>query len=776
MNNSNDTIYFNFSYFALNLLGKGLYSNAWTAIAELVANGLDAGASTVKIYINMVNKENAVIEIFDNGCGMDYKDLAEKYTLIGRNKREDIITEEIKQELMGRKGIGKLAALYLSNKYYLISKTNAGESAWCLDASDVRDSDVPHLDRVSINDINIESIKAWNKFSTGTMIKLTNVNLTHIGIQTIAGFKSRLANFYLLNALKGQIKVAVVITNKQEIVFEKVEKVIAFKNMYAFYNNTDIDFSNRLSNDVFIKSKVEEIKNKRREVEVIDPEEFCIKGKRRFLKANGQLTDREIEYEMKGWIGIHTSLSKEDTILNDPHFTKNRAYTPNQLRLYVRKKLAIENFMDYIKSNQAFANYIEGEISFDILDEDELGDIATSNRQGFIEDDERIVLLNKILNPIINKLIRSRAKIGKKIGEEEDAYYEKIEKLKELERLEEEKRRKEAERLKRVEEKRREEAERARIWEEKRRKEAEHLKVLEEKRREEAEKLKVLEEKRREEAEKLQILEEKRRKEAEQLKMLEAEKRKEAEMRARTLDNELKIVSTDLGSEKKRNYFLVNSLDHNQIDFAKRLHTLKINLSILESVIKKLLMKLQRGKFSEKDAWDSLKTISYISKRMAAILEYGGVAKFNTAEETTFGNLFQFIKEYNENILVKHQDIKISVDIRDNTECVLNFSAQDIALMLENIISNSIKNHASNLYINMYKKQDKYHIEFVDDGVGLDNKIRNVQELFEFGKGYTSTGTGVGLYHIREIVEERMKGKVEIVPNIEKGFKILIRI
>ena len=32
---------------------------------------------------------------------------------------------------MGRKGIGKLAALYLSNKYYIISKTkNMNESAW----------------------------------------------------------------------------------------------------------------------------------------------------------------------------------------------------------------------------------------------------------------------------------------------------------------------------------------------------------------------------------------------------------------------------------------------------------------------------------------------------------------------------------------------------------------------------------------------------------------------------------------------------------------------
>ena len=63
MQNSRDIIYFNFSYFALKLLGKGLYSNHWTAIAELVANGIDAQANSVKIYINMIDKQHSVIEI-----------------------------------------------------------------------------------------------------------------------------------------------------------------------------------------------------------------------------------------------------------------------------------------------------------------------------------------------------------------------------------------------------------------------------------------------------------------------------------------------------------------------------------------------------------------------------------------------------------------------------------------------------------------------------------------------------------------------------------------
>ena len=74
-----NTIQFNFSYYALNLLGKQMYTNRWSAISELVANGLDAGATNVKLYINSINKKKSILEIIDNGSGMSYNDLATKY-------------------------------------------------------------------------------------------------------------------------------------------------------------------------------------------------------------------------------------------------------------------------------------------------------------------------------------------------------------------------------------------------------------------------------------------------------------------------------------------------------------------------------------------------------------------------------------------------------------------------------------------------------------------------------------------------------------------------
>lgn len=720
MQNTDNTIYFNFSYFALRLLGKGLYSNHWTAIAELVANGLDAQANNVKIYINMTNKENSVIEIFDNGHGMGYEDLAEKYVLIGRDKRDDDkITDDIKKQLMGRKGIGKLAALYLSNKYFLISKTGKETSAWCLDASHVKDTDVPRLDRIDINKLDIEAKDEWDKLETGTMIRLTNVDLTYFGEKTLAGLKARLADFYLLDSLKGRIEAAILTDASSKIIFEKLEKSIAFKNMYAFYNNSGIDFSDKLAKSVIIRSSVPSVMQNPRNIEVLNPADFEVSGKKRFLKSDGSYTDSEITYEMRGWIGLHTSILKDDAVLNDKEYLKNKAYRPNQLRLYVRNKLAVENFLEYVKNTQVFSNYIEGEISFDILDDNELGDIATSNRQGFVEDDERVQLLVSILKPIINSLIRCRVNLGQKVGEEEDAYYA-------------------------------------------------------EQKRQQEEKLRVEEEKRKE-AERIRSEEQQRRMDAERKRVVEEQKRKEAEQKAAKLDEELKTTSSDLKSEKKRNHFLVDSLSEDHFNFAEKLHMVKINVSTIESVVKKLIMKLQRGRFVENDAWESLKTISYLVKRMHAVLEYGGLAQFNTKEEITEGDLFEFILEYCENVLNKYDNINVIVNISEGVQYVTRFSAQDVAVILENVISNSIKHQAENLYIKMSRENKQYFIELIDDGKGMDHKVRNVEELFEFGKGYTTAGTGVGLYHIREIVQKNLHGNIKIIENLSRGFGLQIR-
>jgi signal transduction histidine kinase len=330
----------------------------------------------------------------------------------------------------GRKGIGKLAALYLSSTYYLVSRTKTETSSWCLDMSHVTDNDIPSMSRQ--NNVAIESNEFWKKHTTGTLIKLINVDLRNIGEKTIEGIKARLADYYSFNDNNVDILVALRQTTNDQIVFGKVEKQIAFKNFYAFFNNTNTDFCKKLAKKIFLRTSIPEKKFKDSKDEVYYKEcpvvllkkDFETKGEKYFLQGNGKESEKSYKYEMCGWIGIHSTIEKEEAKINDDVFLKNKAYQPNRLRVYVRNKLAVENFMEYMQNTQAFGKYIEGEIHFDILDSNELPDIATANRQGYKADTDRIATLIQILKPIIGALIRERSDIGTNLRKSEKEYWQ----------------------------------------------------------------------------------------------------------------------------------------------------------------------------------------------------------------------------------------------------------------------------------------------------------------------------------------------------------------
>lgn len=113
-----------------------------------------------------------------------------------------------------------------------------------------------------------------------------------------------------------------------------------------------------------------------------------------------------------GWIGTHASIDKDEAINNDGRYVKNQFYNPNQIRVYVRGKLANDTILSKLSIVGALVNYIEGEISFEILDENDLDDIATSNRQEFSIIDERVKLLMELLSGVCRQLLADRQKLG----------------------------------------------------------------------------------------------------------------------------------------------------------------------------------------------------------------------------------------------------------------------------------------------------------------------------------------------------------------------------
>ncbi len=197
-----------------------------------------------------------------------------------------------------------------------------------------------------------------------------------------------------------------------------MEKKIAFNNMIALISDSgfkkpDIEKQYKISlqyGEAFDSEYLQEYRQ--------DDSFAAIPGTSGIYSVETVNGRFDIPFALKGWIGIHSSIEPKDAKKNDNRFVKNKYYNPNKLRLYIRNKLAVEDFLGYIKNTQQGVNYIEGEISFDLLDDNRLDDITTSNRQDVDIHDPRVSLLIDIVKKIVSKLIRMRNAITEKVSNE----------------------------------------------------------------------------------------------------------------------------------------------------------------------------------------------------------------------------------------------------------------------------------------------------------------------------------------------------------------------
>ena len=292
------------------------------------------------------------------------------------------------------------------------------ENRWEVNLAAYKGWEFPKLDKLT-NSVHLVNDAIWRECQHGTVIKLENVDLRGNGEQKMEGLRRVFADFYLLDSLKSTIYVAVKTTTKSNVEFEPVEKKIAYKNFYALFDNSGLNIASKMNNSIRFTwaSPYDHIANVPRETQFLEEAKYQTYGK--FIYELEDKTKVEKEYLLTGWIGIHATIEPKHAI--DDNFMRNKVYQPNRLRLYVRNNLAVSDYFALSPNTHEIANYIEGEISFDVLDDDELPDIATSSRQDFL-DDQRIKILINIVEPIIAKLFSLRIKIGREISEENEAY------------------------------------------------------------------------------------------------------------------------------------------------------------------------------------------------------------------------------------------------------------------------------------------------------------------------------------------------------------------
>ncbi|MCG7995382.1 MAG: ATP-binding protein [Candidatus Thiodiazotropha taylori] len=337
----------------LDHLGINLYSNVSAVLTEAVANAWDADAEEVHIVFD---NDKKTITISDDGHGMTIADMNDKYLHVGYQRRNDETLNDrslIKaRPVMGRKGLGKLSLFSIAETIVIQSCKDDEAHGLKMHSDKIRsvieegEADY-YPDSLPADSVTVKK---------GTTIQLSNLKKSRLG-PTVSSIPQRLARRFSVLA----------------------------SDTFRIY----IDGDEVTPNDRGDLKTVEFLWN------LGDQSEYH-KGFTQ-IKEHAVLHDRldgwESDRFIRGWIGTARKPSQLNT----------EAGKLNSIVVMSRGRLFQENILDKINDSRHYTHYLTGQIEADFLDSGP-DDIATSDRQRVIEDDERYQAIIVYLKSVLTKV------------------------------------------------------------------------------------------------------------------------------------------------------------------------------------------------------------------------------------------------------------------------------------------------------------------------------------------------------------------------------------
>lgn len=126
MKNESNTLKWRFDVSTFRLIGRDLITDRVTALFELIKNCYDANATEVTVVFEKVATLNneSVITICDDGIGMSFEDVRDKWMVIGTSskRRNPLSPSPFCRRCVGEKGIGRFAVDKLGDQLNIITK------------------------------------------------------------------------------------------------------------------------------------------------------------------------------------------------------------------------------------------------------------------------------------------------------------------------------------------------------------------------------------------------------------------------------------------------------------------------------------------------------------------------------------------------------------------------------------------------------------------------------------------------------------------------------
>lgn len=150
------------------IIGRDLITNELVAIFELVKNSYDAEAKNVNIIINSF--ENYIL-IQDDGIGMNYSDLENKWLFVAYSEKKD----QSKQTYAGSKGIGRFSCDRLGDKLELYSNKDGDTNKLSINWGDFEKNSLEKFEDLDIKHTNHFNDDILLDNFSGTTLKISGL-------------------------------------------------------------------------------------------------------------------------------------------------------------------------------------------------------------------------------------------------------------------------------------------------------------------------------------------------------------------------------------------------------------------------------------------------------------------------------------------------------------------------------------------------------------------------------------------------------------------------
>ncbi|WP_035319315.1 sensor histidine kinase [Brevibacillus laterosporus] len=756
-NDNNDTLSFKVSSGLKNLIGKELITDEYVAIFELVKNSFDANAKKVKIIFDNIYKESPKIIIMDDGKGMDFNDIENKWLFVAYSAKKDGTEEEQKdiqnyrdkispkRYFAGAKGVGRFSCDRLGSKLNMIT---------------IKD----------ISDSNIENISIdWTDFEKDIKKEFINIGVSHSTLTShnydiskgtileITGLRDYWNREKILK-LKGSLEKLInpnQQTESEDFSIEIIAREELKKDQKTKHSREKVN--GIIENTVFEKLN---LKTTKLETELTADGKFIITT----LTDRGRLIYRITEDNTYSITNIKVHLFYLNSSAKNS-FTRLMGIQPikygsvfmykNGFRIYPFGEEGEDTLKLDRRKTQGYARYLGtreliGRIEI-YGENDELVE-TTSRDGGLVKNKSYEQLEDFFLEKALKRLEKYVVDIIKwgepyKLKNDdikqpaldpEDVKDNIIDIIKELSK---------SKRINKVEYdndflniiKKSQEKSITRSFKD--------LSVRALAKTDDTEIHKGLE------------------KIGTHLNELLQEKR-EIEKEVDKKEEEIKQVNELLEQTTSQNLFLKSVATTETKEIISLQHHINHSTVRIERNLDNLTSAID-GNAPKSELLNYIKKISLENSKISTISRFVTKANFNLTSREITNDLVQFINQYIENVyheykhlIINNQMLNVRIENPENLNFLYKFKPLEIIIVLDNLLNNSYKADSKNVLITWKKVSDSHlELNYKDDGKGIN--FNNIEKIFDFG--FTTTdGSGLGLYHAKQIIE-KMGGYIACV-------------